>query len=309
MWSELCNISNRIIGPWAIIGDFNIIADSEEKSGGSHYRINKSFDFLQCLSECRMQDAASACSDHVPLLAQFKSTSGQFVRYFKFLNFWTDHEGFMEVINNIWDDACFAHGPEKYLEISMKSIKDYELIRLEGLMISDNDGAGRSNLNKTRADYIKRLSINKIQDENYQWVEGTKEVSEATIRYFQGIFCEDPEVNNYSDLHDIDPMITEEVNNDFIALPNEEEIKNCVFSMDPDSAPGPDGFTAKFFQVAWTKVAPTVTMALKSIFCGANLPKWKSLELLMEALATYEKVSGQLVNKQESCVVLAPIHL
>lgn len=42
-------------------------------------------------------------------------------------------------------------------------------------------------------------------------------------------------------------MITDEVNNDLIALPNEEEIKNCVFSMDLDSAPGPDGFTAKLF--------------------------------------------------------------
>ncbi|XP_009802699.2 uncharacterized protein LOC107791278 [Nicotiana tabacum] len=208
---------------------------------------------------------ASACFDHVPLLAHFKSTSDQFVRYFKFLNFLTDHEGFMEVINNIWDDACFGNpmwNLHHKLKLTASKLSTWsretfgdiheehkrlesELIRLEGLMISDNDGAGRSNLNKTRADYIKylkiqdailrqkarvkwftegdsnsayfhnvikdmrkRLSINKIQDENYQWVEGTKEVSEAAIRYFQGIFCEEPEVNNYSDLHDIDPIIT-----------------------------------------------------------------------------------------------------
>ncbi|XP_075087989.1 uncharacterized protein LOC142169944 [Nicotiana tabacum] len=102
----------------AIIGDFNVITDSDEKFGGSPYRIDKSFDFRQCLSECGMQEGlvgkqftwcnnrgapdtiwkrldrmvfnsewfdlyngtivnylASACSDHVPLLAQFKSTS------------------------------------------------------------------------------------------------------------------------------------------------------------------------------------------------------------------------------------------
>ncbi|XP_070022041.1 uncharacterized protein LOC142177527 [Nicotiana tabacum] len=36
--------------------------------------------------------------------------------------------------------------------------------------------------------------------------------------------------------------------------------------------------------------------------CGCR----KSLELLMEALTTYEKVLGQLVNKKKSCVVFAP---
>lgn len=209
---------------------------------------------------------ASACYDHTPLLAQFSAPYELFVRYFKFLNIWTEHKDFLEVIKNIWEveysrnamwnlhqklkltaSKFSTWSKEAFGDIYEESKRlEMELIRLENVMIADNDGANRTNLNNTRADYMRyiklqdsilrqkarvkwftdgdsnsayfhsvikdrrrRLSINKIQDEHHQWVKGTKEVSEAAIRYFQGIFCQKRDHNDFSDLDAIEPMITE----------------------------------------------------------------------------------------------------
>ncbi|KAH0698661.1 hypothetical protein KY284_012876 [Solanum tuberosum] len=76
-------------------------------------------------------------------------------------------------------------------------------------------------------------------------------VAEAGVRYFKGIFSQTPEFNDYSDLEAINIMITEENNASLIEIPSEEEIKSNLMSMDPDSAPRPDGFAPKFFQSCW----------------------------------------------------------
>lgn len=45
------------------------------------------------------------------------------------------------------------------------------------------------------------------------------------------------------------PVITEEMNQNLIKAPIAEEIKQAMFSIHPDKAPGPDGFSACFFSI------------------------------------------------------------
>ena len=45
----------------------------------------------------------------------------------------------------------------------------------------------------------------------------------------------------------IPSVITDRINNMLTSLPNPDEIKSAVFSLNHDSAPGPDGFGALFF--------------------------------------------------------------
>jgi hypothetical protein len=43
-----------------------------------------------------------------------------------------------------------------------------------------------------------------------------------------------------------------ESKNDFLTiLFTEEEVKNAVFNMEHNKAPGPDGFSTKFYQKLW----------------------------------------------------------
>lgn len=44
-------------------------------------------------------------SDHAPLLLSCETREIRFIKSFRFLNFWTKHKGFKEVVRLNWDDA------------------------------------------------------------------------------------------------------------------------------------------------------------------------------------------------------------
>lgn len=56
--------------------------------------------------------------------------------------------------------------------------------------------------------------------------------------------------------------------------PEEEEIKNVVFSLNKDSVCGPNEFSGGFFQACWDIVKGEVTQAVQPFFCGAELPRY-----------------------------------
>jgi hypothetical protein len=55
-------------------------------------------------------------------------------------------------------------------------------------------------------------------------------------------------------------------------LPSYDEIKSAVFSLNNDSAPGPDGFGACFFQTYWDIVKQDVINAVLQFFMSGWLP-------------------------------------
>jgi len=47
---------------------------------------------------------------------------------------------------------------------------------------------------------------------------------------------------------------------------SQDEIKNIVYSMPSDKAPGPDGFTGAFFKACWETIKEDVMAAMNSLF-------------------------------------------
>lgn len=58
----------------------------------------------------------------------------------------------------------------------------------------------------------------------------------------------DCQFNQDSDFDLLQPVISEEENNNLIVNVEDEEIKAAVFDLAPDKAPRPDGFPPYFFQ-------------------------------------------------------------
>ncbi|XP_015169026.1 uncharacterized protein [Solanum tuberosum] len=334
------------------MGDFNVIAKVEEKLGGTPYRLEKSFDFLNFMEDTGVQDAgfvgniytwcnnrgapdtiwkrldrmlynsewfvlfnrttvthlAISGSDHAPLLIQFTNTEKVFTKYFKFLNAWTDHPQFLEVMGKIWSFECQGNpmwilhqklkrtgsllstwSKDTYGDIfEVPKRLEQEINNLELALQNNNSPSIRASLSKKKVEYVfylktqanilrqksrvrwlvdgdtntsyfhktitdkrRRIGINKIMDEDHEWVEGNEKVAEAGVKYFKGIFSHIPEYNDFQDLECINTTITNEINRDLIELPTEEEIRNNLMTMDSDSAPRHDGFTAKLFQTCW----------------------------------------------------------
>jgi len=70
--------------------------------------------------------------------------------------------------------------------------------------------------------------------------------------------------------HDI-PQVSEEENKVLVAPFSEEEVKMAVFYMEHNKAPGPNGFSAEFYQFFWEVVKPDL-MNLFYEFHARRLP-------------------------------------
>ncbi|VFQ59967.1 unnamed protein product, partial [Cuscuta campestris] len=65
---------------------------------------------------------------------------------------------------------------------------------------------------------------------------------------------------------DRNSKITDEDNQQLVASPSLEEVKDAVFSLNPNSAAGPDGFTGHFFQKCWDIIHLEI-FAMVSFLC------------------------------------------
>ncbi|XP_059301933.1 uncharacterized protein LOC132053854 [Lycium ferocissimum] len=119
LWRSL-NIFNRDIKLlWCVGGDFSVILHPEEKIGGLPHRNAECYDFYECIDSCGMVDIGYSgsnytCSntvkhlsrvgsDHRPLFLRCKNDQVGGIKYFKFLEFWTSQEDFLDVVRSDWN--------------------------------------------------------------------------------------------------------------------------------------------------------------------------------------------------------------
>ncbi|PNY16800.1 ribonuclease H, partial [Trifolium pratense] len=77
-------------------------------------------------------------------------------------------------------------------------------------------------------------------------------------------------------------LVSDSVNALLTSLPSFDEIKNAVFSLNKDSAPGPDGFGGFFYQTYWDIIHKDVVNAVLQFFSsGWILPNFNSNTLIL----------------------------
>eukprot|EP00253_Pinus_taeda_P003795 PITA_03795 len=77
-------------------------------------------------------------------------------------------------------------------------------------------------------------------------------IKRAAFLHFKNLYSEDVNlVQNCCLLDWVPPSISAEMNRQLEAKVTKAEVKNALSAMDPDKAPGPDGFFAKFLQSCW----------------------------------------------------------
>jgi hypothetical protein len=82
---------------------------------------------------------------------------------------------------------------------------------------------------------------------------GDVDLKTYITNYYKGPFGL-PEENNFTMVEDQNqdiPQVIVEENNILTSPFTEEEVKEAVFQMEHNKAPGPDGFPAEFYQVFW----------------------------------------------------------
>jgi hypothetical protein len=77
-------------------------------------------------------------------------------------------------------------------------------------------------------------------------------------------------------------LIDEDTNRLLTMLPSKEEVKRAVFDLNPEGAPGPDGFGATFYQVYWEIIQQDVYAAVLDFFqIGVFPPNFNANTLVL----------------------------
>ncbi|XP_060182850.1 uncharacterized protein LOC132612777 [Lycium barbarum] len=268
LYDDLRLIHNTMDGPWTVLGDFNSILAPEEKKRGILHSFSRSLDFINCLEECDLVDAGYTENT-------FTWCNGRRMR------FRVSKRLDRVLINDKWSDMF--HNTR--VDHKAKNGSDHSLLLM-------------SVIRQKR----KRNMIHKIRNKKGHWVEGNQDISEAAIDHFKDIFSGQNDDNLGNILRWIEPAITEEDNNTledtlhqkrllvaiyfpfsgtsychknmYYDIPTEDEIKQAVFSIDPNSVVGPDVFNDHFYQSTWNTIKGDLCNFVQAYFNGTNLTKF-----------------------------------
>ena len=118
-----------------------------------------------------------------------------------------------------------------------------------------------------------RSALKVITMANGSRTEDPVAIKQEAVRHFQGILCSDePSASRSEYLNSLDgfrwsPQHIDTLNK---AISN-EEIKAAIFSIDDSKAPGPDGFSSRFFKAAWGIIGNVVCSAVSSFFESGSM--------------------------------------
>ena len=90
-----------------------------------------------------------------------------------------------------------------------------------------------------------------LHDELGNWITGDNGVEKVAVDYFEGLFATTNPTEFDSFLDEIIPSISPQMNLTLMRAATEEEVRQALFMMHPEKAPGPDGMTTLFFQHSW----------------------------------------------------------
>jgi len=125
-----------------------------------------------------------------------------------------------------------------------------------------------------RANYQRKKKFTiKIHDDCGVWIDEPKAIADKFTadfyRRFKSNFNSQRCIANLGITH----VVTEQQNSDLVRLPNLDEVRNALFSIDSNKTPGPDGFGAGFFKKYWHIIKKDLFNAISELFRTGKLLK------------------------------------
>ncbi|KAL4581753.1 hypothetical protein LXL04_006281 [Taraxacum kok-saghyz] len=169
------------------------------------------------------------------------------------------------------EELSFEHAT--YLDEFIKALSEEEsLFRQKAKLNWLKDGDRNTKYyHKVIKEKQNRNRLKSITDG--EWiVHGADKVTEVALDYFSDFLGKSRDMEPISSPNDLftNTLSTDEAN--WMIRPvNDEEIKQALFDIGNDKAPGPDGYTSTFFKKSWHIVGKDVCLAVKEFFLNGQL--------------------------------------
>lgn len=132
----------------------------------------------------------------------------------------------------------------------------------------------------------------KLRQDDGSYTTDQNIIGHKAVGHFDALFHTDHcEPNNHL-LDCIPYIIDDSTNAKLCSIPDDMEILKAIQGLDPESAPGPDGFSGKFFISCWDIISSDMLAAVQDFWKGDYLPSfYTSTNLVL--LPKIEKASFQ----------------
>ncbi|XP_070041212.1 uncharacterized protein [Nicotiana tomentosiformis] len=311
LWDNLYYLTNDMELPWVVRGDFNIVLSEEEKIGGLHVYPPEYEDFASCVNSCGLFDLGYKGS---PFIWWNGRPNEECI--FKRLDIIFVNLPFQTLFPNIEVEHLIRtgsdHAPllmscgDQVLQFKLKRTK-ITLSKWSKLTYGDifKQLAIREDV-KAQAELKKYLSI----EEQYwkQKAESQHLMAEATVEFFQKQFTQEVEPISFELLNNVPTMVSAEQNRELCITHTIKDVK--VFSgvlhnrlekiLPPLISTNQSGFVKEsiFENILLTqKIVTNIRLRGKPANVVIKLDMAKKI---VEVLAKYEHISGQLINKEKS---------
>jgi len=127
--------------------------------------------------------------------------------------------------------------------------------------------------------FHKQTTIQKIRN-NITYIidsEGNQQIRQGAIKqaasdHYRELLTENGEEEDYTDLLQYLPnKIITEINDSLNKEIEEEEIRGAIWALQPDKAPGPDGFLICFYRAHWETIKKYLNKMMKWIQCRKKM--------------------------------------
>ncbi|KAK9723972.1 hypothetical protein RND81_05G038200 [Saponaria officinalis] len=119
----------------------------------------------------------------------------------------------------------------------------------------------------------ERACRNKITSITYNGATATSDASigEAFVAYYTSLLGVEQHVESFGQLNMGGAKLADEKHAMLLLPIIDSEIKDALFGIDDDKAPGIDGFSAGFFKSTWSTTGPDIIAAVKDFFLTNKL--------------------------------------
>ncbi|XP_071902386.1 uncharacterized protein [Coffea arabica] len=125
--------------------------------------------------------------------------------------------------------------------------------------------------------------IARIKDAEGRWLDAAQDIKTSATEFYADLFTSESTVRGgFPDLPFAIPSVGSVQNDKIREVPSAEEIREVVFSMDLNSAPGPDGFGVGFYQKCWEIIKDDLVESIHDFFRGVSQPQgWSSSVIVL----------------------------
>ena len=118
-----------------------------------------------------------------------------------------------------------------------------------------------------------RNRIHGLKDEDGTFLTDQREMGRLTVRYFQHLFSAPARPSISGASRYFSRRISEDLTPSLVSPISDDEIRQALFSISDDKAPGPDGFTSLFYKRTWDIIGSDFRAAVRYYFSTCAMPR------------------------------------